>query len=95
MFSEDLTLFFSTSGFADSATLAGVSVVGIFSKAYQLADLAGAGMASTAPVLTLPSADVPDEPVGETVVHDDVSYTVVATEPGGTGITRLVLEAQQ
>ena len=91
-FAEDLSVFFNPTEFADSATLGGVAVQGIFDKAYQLGDVGGAGMAQTAPVLTLATAGVPADPVGTTVVVNGVSYTVAAHEPDGTGVSLLLLE---
>lgn len=91
-FVEDFTAFFNTGDFATSATLAGVAVKGIFDKAYQFGDVGGSGMASTAPVLTLATANVPASPVGAAVVVSGVSYTVAAHEPDGTGVSLLLLE---
>jgi hypothetical protein len=74
------------------ATVGGVAVQGIFDSAYQLGDVGGSGMASTAPVLTLATSDVPASPVGTSVVVNALNYTVAAHEPDGTGISRLLLE---
>ena len=93
MFTEDPTPFFDTStGFAQTATLAGVSVSGIFDNAYALGAVGPYGMAGTQPVLMLPTASVPADPVGNTCVVGSTSYVVAAHEPDGTGISRLVLE---
>lgn len=72
-------------------TLAGVAIAGaIFDAEYQLQDLAS-GIMSSAPVLTLASADVPANVVGASVVVGAVVYKVVEPMPDGTGITLLRL----
>lgn len=91
-FAEDLAPFFNTAEFASDATLNGVAVRGIFDAAYQLGDVGGQGMASTAPVLTLATTDVPASPVGKSVVVNSVSYVVAAHEPDGTGVSLLLLK---
>lgn len=73
-------------------TLAGLPISGIFDSAYQLGDVGSSGMASTAPVLTLATSDVPASPVGTSVVVNAITYTVAAHEPDGTGLSRLLLE---
>jgi hypothetical protein len=83
---EDFTAFFQTSEFAVDATLAGLQVRAIFDAEYQLQDLAS-GIMSSAPVLTLASADVPANVVGASVVVSAVVYKVIETMPDGTGIT--------
>lgn len=89
---EDLTAFFQLADFAVDATLAGLPVVGIFDLAYQLGNVGGTGMASTAPVFTLSTASVPASPIGLTMVVNLISYIVAAHEPDGTGISLLMLE---
>lgn len=90
MFAEDLTPFFNASEFATAATLNGVAVTGIFDNAYD--DQAVAlGVASTGPVLTLPSASVPSPVVGLSLVVSGTTYKVVDAMPDGTGVTRLQL----
>lgn len=90
---EDLSVFFDTAEFADTATLGGVAVTGIFDNAFALGSVGAFGMASTQPVLTLATASVPATPVGTTCVVDGTSYVVTAHEPDGTGLSRLMLEA--
>lgn len=91
-FEEDVSLFFNTSGFASNAKLAGVAVKGILSRPFQLAGLAGAGSASSDPVFTLPTDDVPDDPVGQQIAIGDDTYTIQAVQPDGSGVSRLMLE---
>jgi hypothetical protein len=90
---EDLSVFFSATEFADAATLGGVAVTGIFDSAYASASVGAFGMAGSAPALTLPTASVPADPVGLAAVVNGVSYLVAAHEPDGTGISRLLLES--
>jgi hypothetical protein len=90
-FTEDLTPFFTD--FAVSAVLGGVVVAGIFDRAYQSGSVGVAGFASTQPVLTLPTASLAGDPVGLALVVNASTYSVVAHEPDGTGISLLMLEA--
>lgn len=89
---EDLSVFFSTSEFASTATLGGVAVTGIFDNGYDEQSLA-MGIAGTSPVFTLPSASVPTPVVGLPLVINSVTYKVVESMPDGTGITRLQLRS--
>lgn len=75
-----------------ATTLAGLPVDGIFDKSYELASGGLAGMASTAPVFTLPTSAVPINPVGRALVISGVAYTVVEHQPDGTGVSLLLLE---
>lgn len=93
MFTEDFSAFMNTAEFATSVTLNGVTVPAIFDAAYALGSVGAYGMASTQPSLMLATADVPADPVGKTAVVGTVSYLVVAHEPDGTGVSRLLLEA--
>ncbi len=92
MFAENLSAFFSQAEFASAATLDGVAVTGIFDQPYALGSVGPFGMASTQPTLTLPTAQVPANPVGLACVVAGVSYQVGAYEPDGTGVSRLMLE---
>ena len=74
------------------STLAGIAVPGIFDNGFALATVGPYGMASTQPTLTLPTAQVPANPVGLAVVVNSVGYLVAGHEPDGTGISRLLLE---
>lgn len=98
MFTEDLTPFFDTiTGFGSVATVGGVAGVGvIFDNANALGNVGLLGMAGSQPSITLPTTAVPASPLGSAVVitagPGAGSYLVAATEPDGTGVTRLVLE---
>lgn len=89
MFAEDLDEFLDVDGgFAVTATIASVAVVGIFSNRS-----ADALMASgTEPVLTVKSTDVASTARGTAVVVNGTNYTVGKIEPDGTGFSRLILE---
>lgn len=93
MMTEHLDAFFSTSEFASTVTLDSVAVQAIFDAPYAAGAVGGFGMASTQPTLTLPTANVPADPVGKTAVVNSINYTVAAHEPDGTGVSRLILEA--
>lgn len=90
---ENLAAFFSTSVFAVDATLDGVAVTGIFDRAYQADSVGGNGFATPQPQFTLPTANVPAQVTGKTLVIGPRSYTVAVHEPDGTGVSALVLEA--
>ena len=98
MFVEDLSVFMSVNEFATPATLDWEPVSGIFDAPYAQPGIGGYGMESSAPAFTLASASVPASVVGkklligaDTADTSAVAYIVVATEPDGTGITRLIL----
>lgn len=90
MLVEDHSIFMAD--FGVNATLAGQAVRGIFDNGFLLGDVGMAGMAGSAPVLTLPTASVPAVPVGAAAVINGVSYVVAAHEFDGTGMSRLLLE---
>jgi hypothetical protein len=83
---EDLSPFFAE--FADEATLDGQSVRGIFDAAYHLRE-AGEDVGVTVPAFTLPSTEVPANPVGLALVVRSTAYAIVEPMPDGTGITVL------
>ena len=91
MFTEDFSAFMNLAEFATTVTLDWVTVPAIFDAAYALGDIGAYGAASTQPSLTLATADVPESPVGKTATIDFVDYLVVAHEPDGTGVSRLLL----
>ena len=93
MSAEDFTAFMNLAEFATSVTLNGVTVAAIFDEAYASGDVGPYGMASTAPTLTIATADVPASPIGLPVVANGATYAVVVHRPDGTGISRLLLEA--
>lgn len=92
MFTEDLSAFFSTAEFGTPCTLNGVSVAAIFDNASALASVGPYGMASTQPMLTLATADVPADPIGKAATVNATNYLIAAHEPDGSGISRLLLE---
>lgn len=97
MFQEDFTAFFSTAEFAHTANFGAADVAVIFDDGYAPGSVGPVGMAGSQPVITLPSAHVPANPVGlsvaVTVGGVQRGYLVADAHPDGTGITRLVLEA--
>jgi hypothetical protein len=92
MLQENLAAFMNLAEFATSVTLNGVIKAAIFDAAYAGADVGPYGMASTAPTLTIATADVPPAVVSLPVVINAINYRVAAHEPDGTGISRLRLE---
>jgi hypothetical protein len=91
MFDEDFSVYLSTNEFASDATLNGVAVRGIFDNAY-VATEPGMGMSSTQPLFALPTADVPANPVGKSLIVNGATYAIASHEPDGTGMSTLILE---
>lgn len=93
MFNEDLAIFFNPDEFADEATLAGVGVSVIFHKDFVVGG-GGMGFTSTRPAIALPASAIAANPVGQLVVHADITYKVAAIDPDGSNrqITVLLLE---
>lgn len=96
---DDLAAFFDADEFADAAVFDGAAaeVVGILDKAFDLAQIGAADVASTAPVFTLKSSDVPANVRGRYLRFGNLlaggsRYRVMADHPDGTGITLLVLQ---
>jgi hypothetical protein len=87
-FSEDLTAFFDTDGFAVSATVGGGTVVGIFDHAY--VDVYG--VSGERPVFICATASVSSVAVGDALTVNSQAYAVRAKQADGTGITRMILE---
>ena len=95
MFTEPLAAFFRTAGFGVAVTLDGQAREAIFDNEHQLSPFTAAavgGMATSQPMLTLPTADVPANPVGKGAVVGSTTYTIVEHQPDGTGVSRLMLE---
>lgn len=95
MFAEPLSVFFQATGFGESVTLDGQAREAIFDADYQLAPFGAAavgGMATSQPMLTLPTSNVPASPVGKTAIVGSTTYTIVEHQPDGTGVSRLMLE---
>lgn len=91
-FTEPLAAFFDTDGFAVSATLAGVSVSGIFDNQYF--EPLGGDVQGAQPVFMLPTASASSAAHGQSLVVNGVTYKIRGVEPDGTGITMLRLEKQ-
>ncbi|WP_291015004.1 hypothetical protein [Hydrogenophaga sp.] len=91
-FVEDFSPFLSAAEFATTGLLAGVEVRGIFDNGSALGAVGIAGLATTQPSFTLPTAALPSPVVGSALVLGGQAYTVVAHEPDGTGVSLLLLE---
>lgn len=89
-------MFFDPSGFAGSATLAGVQVQGIYDAPYAVAMQSGPSIAGDLPQYTLPTASVPQDWEGAALVitqgRGAGSYVVRGHTPDGTGMSILTLE---
>ncbi len=75
------------------AQVDGVQVAGIFSNGYSAAPVGPLGMATTGPMLELPTASVPRSPEGKRVIVRSSAYVIAEHQPDGTGSSRLILEA--
>lgn len=95
-FSEDLSLFFAASDFADPALLAGQPVQGIFDSPYTVGLQGGPGIAGELAQYQLPTASVPEDWEGKSLVITQGKgagrYTVRNHEPDGLGVSILSLE---
>jgi len=87
---EDLAPFFAD--FAVACTVNGQAVRGIFDNGFASAEVGLVGMSSARPMLTLPTAGLSADPVGQTAVVGGTSYLVAAHQPDGTGVSTLMLE---
>lgn len=92
MFAADLATFFAPPA-GQAVTVGGVVVFAIFDNGYALGSVGPIGMASSQPMLTLATTDVPADPDGTAVVVGSTNYTIGAHEPNGTGVSQLMLEA--
>lgn len=92
MFVEDASLFFADFR-AASVTVGGTAVQAIFDNGYAPASLGGYGVATTQPRITLATAQVPANPVGQACVVGSAAYVVAEHQPDGTGISVLMLDA--
>lgn len=90
MFTEDTTAFFAD--FGAPATIGGTAVVGIFDNGHTLGAVGPFGIASAQPRLTMATAAVPANPVGQACTVASGTYTVAEHQPDGTGISVLLLE---
>jgi len=94
-FTEDLDEFLSTSDFAVSALLNGVTTVNvIFDKEYFEGGAGFAGVQSNQPKALGKTSDFSSVVHGHTLVISGTTYNVVGVEPDGTGMTTLRLEKQ-
>lgn len=82
MFTENTAAFFAD--FGQNATVGGVVVSAIFDKGYTLGSVGPVGMASSQPMLTLATANVPANPVGTSVVvgNNDAYVETDYVQPG-------------
>jgi hypothetical protein len=87
---ENLAPFFAD--FAVDATVNGQAVRGIFDNGFASAEVGLVGMSSARPMLTLPTAGLSADPVGQTAVVGGTSYLVAVHQPDGTGVSTLMLE---
>jgi hypothetical protein len=97
---DDLAAFFDADEFADEAIFDGnpgvAPVLGIFDRNFDLAQLGGADVASTAPVFVLATADVPDNVRSRYLRFGNLlaggsRYRVANVHDDGTGVTLLQL----
>ena len=87
-FTEDLTAFFDTDGFAVTATVGDGSVSGIFDHEFVEAQ----GVAGEVPVFLCAASDVSAVAVGAALTVNGQAYAVRVRQADGTGLMRLVLE---
>lgn len=90
-FTEDLTAFFDTAGFADTATYDGSTPVSVI---YSAPGADAFGIGSTAPEAMVAAADVDADPRGKALAIGTNSFTIREFVPDLTGkVLTLKLEA--
>lgn len=85
--------------------LAGVPVRAVFDQVFMGSAIGDSGIASTQSVLTMQTSDLPPQiidwfryytepfnPIDLLINVADANYKIVAHEPDGTGLSRLILE---
>jgi hypothetical protein len=95
MFTEDLDAFLSTSEHATAGSYnaggGAVSINGIFDHEFVEISVGRVPIAGERPVFLCKSSDVASDPVGDAITVSSTAYTVIAAEPDGTGMVRLIL----
>jgi hypothetical protein len=90
-FTEDLTQFFDLDDFAVEAEWSeapGEPVNVIFDKAF----IENLGIAGNSPVALGKESDFPDVAEGQTLTISGTVYTIITSQPDGTGVTTLIME---
>lgn len=97
-FTEDLSLFYDTEGFAVEASFkhgsgSAVTIRGIFDNAYYAVDTqAEVDIACTQPRFQCATSSVASAAEGDKLTLDGVEYTIIDIQPDGTGVTMLILQ---
>lgn len=73
-------------------TVAGVEVAVIFDRTPAVGGVGPLGMVTTSPEVSIATASVPADPVGQVLVMGTEQFSIAAHEPDGTGMSRLLLE---
>jgi len=89
-FLEDLPLMYADLGVP--ATLAGAAVRGVFRNPRQAFPAGYAGMSAEGPSFELPTASVPDQVEGKTLVVNGGSWKVARHDHDGAGVSTLLLK---
>jgi hypothetical protein len=89
-FTEDLTPYFNTDEFGVEAlwSESAEPVVVIFDKAF----IENLGIAGNSPVALAKESDFPDVAEGQTLTISGTVYTIITSQPDGTGVTTLIME---
>jgi hypothetical protein len=89
-FTEDLTAYFNTADFGVEAlwSESAEPVVVIFDKAF----IENLGIAGNSPVALAKESDFPDVAEGQTLTISGTVYTIITSQPDGTGVTTLIME---
>jgi len=96
MFTEDLDAFLDSDEHATAGSYnagsGAVTIYGIYDKEY--IDINAGGrtpIAGNMPVFLCKTSDVASDPVEDAITISGTAYTVIAAEPDGTGMTKLIL----
>ena len=90
----DLDTMFDDDGFAVDAIIGAVTVKVVFDNSYLAVSPVTGEVDSTAPKCQIRTADATGVIQGTAISIGGVSYTVVDVQPGGQGLTELILSTE-
>ena len=86
---EDMSAFLNSDEHGTIATYKTTEIVGIFENQY----VEIGGVQSVKPTFLIDDASAPNIARGNTITIDGIVYKFILSQPDGTGMTLLVLEA--
>ncbi len=88
---NDLDIFLNSDEFAVDVTYLAATIQGIFDAEFSSAVQSELGIESTAPQVTVKTADVPNVAHGQTMEINSVVYQIIGIQPDSTGMTLILL----